>query len=105
MVLYEVNLSVDRDIADAYGTWLQPHIREILALDGFEHAMWYTVESGADAPRVEWCVQYLLRDREALDTYMTEHAERLRGDGLARFEGRFEAHRRVLVSRASVQAG
>lgn len=34
-VVYEVNLEVDADIADAYVAWLVPHMAEMLAIDGF----------------------------------------------------------------------
>ncbi len=104
MVLYEVNLAVDRAVADAYAAWLGPHIAELLRLDGFLGAEWFAVEPEAGAPdegRARWCVQYRLRDRAALQAYFDEHAERLRGDGLARFAGRFEATRRVLVRQAA----
>ena len=32
MVIYEVNLAVDTEVAEAYADWLGPHIDEILAL-------------------------------------------------------------------------
>ena len=109
MVVYEVNLAVDADVADAYAAWLGPHIGEVLAVPGFVSAEWWVVEdapppSDADPgpaapPRVRWSVQYRVESRGALRAYFDEHAERLRGDGLARFGGRFEASRRVLVER------
>ena len=104
MVLYEVNLAIDREIAAAYAAWLGSHIDEILMLDGFVSAEWWRVEppeAAGAGDRVRWCVQYQLRDRAALQAYFDEHAERLRGDGLTRFAGRFEASRRVLVERSA----
>ena len=110
-VLYEVNLAVDREIADGYAAWLGPHIQEVLAVDGFTGAEWWEVEAEGAAPeasgagtsdgRAQWCVQYRLRDRAALQAYFDHHAARLRGDGLARFAGRFEATRRVLAERGA----
>ena len=41
MLIYEVNLTVDEDIATEYSTWLREHIREMLTIDGFEAAAWY----------------------------------------------------------------
>ncbi|MDX1420132.1 MAG: DUF4286 family protein, partial [Rubricoccaceae bacterium] len=77
-----------------------------LALDGFLGADWFEVEPEADTRdgRVRWCVQYRLRDRAALQDYFDRHAARLRGDGLTRFEGRFEATRRVLRRHTAFQA-
>ncbi|WP_412069889.1 DUF4286 family protein [Rubrivirga sp. IMCC43871] len=98
MVIYEVNLAVDADVAEAYAEWLAPHIDEIVALPGFVSADWWAVEE-ASPKRVGWCVQYHVADRAALADYFTHHADRLRGDGLARFAGRFHASRRVLLPR------
>lgn len=98
MVIYEVNLTVDADIADDYTAWLAPHIEEVVAVDGFTSADWWIVEpDGEDSLHVRWCVQYRVESRDALAIYFRDHAERLRGDGLARFGGRFTASRRVLV--------
>ncbi len=100
MVIYEVNLAIDADVADAYAAWLAPHIDEVLAVPGFGSAEWWAVEAdGEDRQRVRWCVQYRVESREALQDYFDEHAERLRGDGLARFGGRFDAARRILLPR------
>ena len=106
MVIYEVALSVDAEIADAYAAWLAPHIDEVLAVPGFVSAEWWAVEppdgdaeAGDLGARVEWVVHYRVESRAALTTYFEEHAARLRGDGLDRFGGRFTATRRVLVPR------
>ena len=44
MVIYEVNLAVDLEIADAYAAWLAPHIDRVLAVPGFVSAEWWAVE-------------------------------------------------------------
>lgn len=101
MVIYEVNLAVEPDAAEAYAAWLGPHIQEVLLCDGFLSAEWLRVEpdvaddAGEGGP-VRWCIQYRLRDRAALDAYLAGPAARLRADGVARFGGRFTATRRVL---------
>lgn len=98
MVIYEVNLAVDPEVAGAYAAWLGPHIEEVLAVPGFVSAEWWDVEA-VPGGRVRWCVQYRVERREALQAYFEEHAARLRGDGLDRFGGRFEASRRILRPR------
>lgn len=105
MIIYEVNLDVDAEAAGAFAAWLGPHIAEILALEGFEGADWWErdpIMEGRDGEaRALWTVQYRLRDRAALEDYLAHHAARLRGDGLARFAGRFTASRRVLAPRGA----
>ncbi len=95
MTIYEVNLFVDTAIADEYAEWLKGHVDEMLEIDGFQEATWYAVENDNDAEE-HWCIHYRLDNREALEAYFNGPAERMRGDGLRHFRGRFTAERRVL---------
>lgn len=98
MVVYEVSIDVDAPLRADYLAWLRGHVDEILALPGF---------TGADILEVldpacgdGWfgvCVQYRLRDAAALESYLREHAPRMRADGIARFGDRMRARRRVLA--------
>lgn len=96
-VIYEVNLDLDADIADAYLLWLDEHIEVMCALPGFSGASVYeVVEPHADAGRQRLSVHYTLNDQAALDAYLSDHAAQMRAEGEARFGGRFRASRRVL---------
>lgn len=96
-VIYEVNLDLDAAIRDDYVAWLLPHMREIRALPGFIDARLFEVdEPAAEGGRVSLSVHYSLSSESALETYLREHAPRLRADGEARFGGRFRASRRIL---------
>lgn len=98
-VLYEVNLDVDAAIASDYRVWLRDHVAQLLALPGFVDARIFEVADPPPAPgRVALCCHYRLRDAAALEAYFEQHAPRLRGDGIARFGGRFSASRRVLTT-------
>lgn len=94
MILYEVRIAVDRELAEEYRGWLEPHIHEIIALPGFEYAELLREEGTPE--RAVFVTHYWLRDRIALEGYLRDHAPRLRDDGLRRFGGRFSAERRVL---------
>lgn len=86
MVVYEVNLEFDVAIAEEYRAWLDIHIREILALPGFVSAQLHEVlDPRPTAGRLGLSVRYLVRDDASLDSYLREHAPRLRADGLQRF--------------------
>jgi antibiotic biosynthesis monooxygenase (ABM) superfamily enzyme len=93
MIVYEVRAAVDAEVADAYRAWLDPHVREILAIPGFTGAE-LLVEDGEAGRRV-YCVRYHLADRAALEAYLRDHAPRLRADAQVRFGDRFTATRRV----------
>ena len=104
MIVYEVNLTVDREIADDYAAWLKDHVREMLALPGFVSAEWledvdYDHSEGAD-PR--WTILYRLGSHDDLTRYFEEDAERMRADGLDRFGTQFKATRRVLQTKGTV---
>lgn len=102
MIVYEVNLFVARAIGAEFRAWLDAHVREIVALPGFEGAQVFERLEPAPAPdELVFCTQYRLRDDAALADYLREHAPRLRADGIARFGERFRAERRVLRAGAS----
>lgn len=97
MLVYEVNLEVDTAIAGGYRAWLDAHVAGILTLPGFSGARILDVLEPAPPPdRIALCVQYVLRDRAAFDSYLHEHASRLRADSDARFGERVHAQRRLL---------
>lgn len=108
MLVYEVNLSVDAGIGEAYAAWLHEHVAAMLRLDGFLGAEIFSRrpadEGREDDGRVHWTVHYRLRDRDALETYFETHAEAMRRDGVDRFGDRFTATRRILEPWPSVEA-
>lgn len=102
MIVYEVNLFVQRAIETEYRAWLDEHVREILALPGFESAeVFERREPATDEGEFVLCTQYRLRDAAALAHYLREHAPRLRAEGIARFGDGFRAERRVLERSAA----
>lgn len=102
VIVYEVNLEVDRGVAAEFYRWLRVHVAEIVALPGFWGADVYERRDPPAAEgRVAWCVQYRLHDADALQTYLREHAPRLRADGTNRFGSAFSATRRVLAPAAA----
>lgn len=97
MVLYEVSVRVEREVAAAYLAWLPGHVQRILALPGFESAEAFeVVENPPDAGCLLLCVHYRLRDAQALDAYLRDHAAGMRAESAERFGHRARASRRIL---------
>ncbi|UTW45611.1 DUF4286 family protein [bacterium SCSIO 12696] len=97
MLIYEVNLTVSRDIASDYRRWLQIHIEEMLKNPGFQAAKFYqrdADEAGGDGEC--WTVHYFVESRAALNDYFDGPAGEMREQGIRRFGGKFSANRRVL---------
>ncbi len=105
MVIYEVNLRVDAEIAAEFDAWLVPHVAEMLAGSGFQRAKrWVQLDApDSEVPSVWWTVHYEVDSMESLQAYFEGPAAQMRGDGLARFGGRFDATRRVLGSSEHAQ--
>ena len=61
MLLYEVNLHLDADLAGAFEPWLRSHMQEMLAFDGFTRAVRFELEPTPDT--LHWTVHYHVRDR------------------------------------------
>ena len=99
MIVYEVNCLVEQQVAEAFAVWLQEHVAEITALDGFIGSEVLTLledDRIQDRGVVGFSVRYLLTDRDALDHYLTHHAPAFRQDGIDRFGEHLTAYRRVL---------
>lgn len=94
MILYEVRIAIDHELAAEYREWLEAHMREILALPGFEFAE--MLREDTSGGRAIFVCHYWMQGRDALENYLREHAPRLRADGISRFGDRFSAERRVL---------
>lgn len=95
--LYCVEIEIDAELADAYAAWLADHVAEIAALPGVLEARWYQRLEPRTEGRVGFRCDYHFASAQALEVYLTEHALRLRADGIARFGGRFAAQRSVLM--------
>lgn len=95
MIIYEVNLDLDCVIKSSFDTWLKGHIAEILQLPGFTKADWYGVDSD-NKERINYSIQYHLKDRNSLDNYLKNHSARLREYAERHFSGKFTVTRRIL---------
>jgi hypothetical protein len=97
VIVYEVNLALERALAHEYLPWLREHVQQMLALPGFEQAEVFAIDAtDPSAPQTEFAVQYRLRDEAALQDYFARHAADMRAQGFARFGDRVQARRRVL---------
>lgn len=97
MLIYEVNLDVDKDIAEAFLEWLTTHIEEIVTLEGFTGAQLFERDNEEGTDKTLWTTHYFLTDRTSYENYLQNHAPAFRQDGLDKFGGKFMASRRVLT--------
>jgi hypothetical protein len=102
-VVYEVALELDPRIVGEYDTWLELHMREVLACEGFETGRVFVPEDArADDGWVRRTVHYHVASRDQLQRYFDGPAAALRQQGLDRFGTKFRASRRVLAPRSEL---
>lgn len=103
MLLYEVNLAVNQEIADDFKKWLSTHIPEVVKAGNFESAEWFSrrpEDKGSQTTnQLLWTIQYRVKDRKTLEAYLEKQAPRLRQEGLDRFGNQFKATRRILETK------
>ena len=95
MIIYNVTINVDKTITGEWLEWIKEHIPQVLATGKFKEAK-LTKVLVEDDETDTYSVQYRAHSREALDSYYTEDADRLRGDGLKRFTDKMLAFRTEL---------
>lgn len=98
-VLYEIDYVAEAAIEGPFDTWLRDHTADVLQFDGFLSAELLDDDTAAPPGQVRRLVQYRLRNRAALETYLREHAPRMRAQGIEKFGERYRAQRRVLAHR------
>lgn len=100
MIIYEVTIRIDQELAEAYRAWLGDHVRELLTLPGFLSAEVFVREPDcaeqAERPQ-ELVVAYRLESRQALERYLAEQAPAMRAKADEFFAGRYRIERRVLA--------
>jgi len=93
--IYEVTLTVDREVIDVFDGWLAHHVEEMLAIPGFERARVFALEDESDG-RARRVTHYYLESEDQLEQYFAGPADKMRQSGIDRFGDQLSATRRVL---------
>ena len=102
MVIYEVNLSIDKSIYSKYKLWLNDHIKEVLQLPGFVQAYLLKEEQNEVFDQHKLTVQYQLESRSDLERYFTEFAAKMREEGTKLFGEKYSATRRIFETQVVI---
>ena len=96
MIIYNVTVNVDESINQEWLNWIKLHIPKVLATGKFIDAKLTKVLIEEEMGGTTYSVQYKALSREALDSYYTNDAERLRNEGLKQFADKMLAFRTEL---------
>lgn len=88
MHIYNVTINIDESVHDEWVKWMkEEHIPDMLATGKFTQALMSRVLVKEAMGGITYSVQYQTKDRETLNLYYQEDAERLRKES-KRFEGK-----------------
>jgi Domain of unknown function (DUF4286) len=97
MVIYEVNLNIHNEIYHDYYQWLLEHINDMLKFEGFNSAEVGLVEHEEEDGKIRIRVSYFINTYGNLRHYLTNHAPKMRAEGVEKFGDKFTASRRIIV--------
>lgn len=97
MVLYNVTVKVDEDIADEWVQWMkQKHIPDVMETGKFYDHNLMRLVGMDEADGITFAVQYYCESFEALEQYEEHHAPKLQEEHSQRYGDKFVAFRTVL---------
>jgi hypothetical protein len=96
MIIYNVTLSVDEDVAVEWLQWMKTvHIPDVMATGLFLDNRICRVLAEEEGG-LTYAVQYTCADMATYERYKSEHAPRLQAETQRKYGGRFAAFRTLL---------
>lgn len=96
MILYNVTVSIDPQIAEEWLSWMRSkHIPDVMATGCFIESRISRVH-GEEEGGVTYAITYLSLNKELMDTYQNTHAPNLQKEHSELFQGKFAAFRTLL---------
>ena len=97
MILYNVTIKIDAEIAEEWMQWMQKvHIPDVMATGLFEAHRISRLLFQDESDGITYSIQYTLTDLQTLEKYQKEHAPRLQAEHTQRYKGRFVAFRTLM---------
>lgn len=97
MYIYNVTINIDESVHDSWLAWMkEAHIPEMLATGKFTEAKMCRVMVEEEMGGITYSIQYSCPSKDHLAKYYAEDAQRMREDGIGRFEDKFVAFRTEL---------
>ncbi len=97
MIIYNVTINIDESVHEDWLQWMKcEHIPDMLSTKKFTGAKICKVLVEEEMGGLTYAVQYRVKDRETLNLYYKEDADRMRSAGLRLFADKFVAFRTEL---------
>ena len=99
MIIYNVTVSVDQEIAPDWLAWMKAtHMPDVLATGCFTESRIFKVLGAEEQGGLTYAVQYMAKDMAAYERYQEQFAAGLQTDVLIRYPDRIAAFRTLLES-------
>jgi len=96
MVVYNVTISLDVEIAENWLNWMSDtHVPDVMATGHFRDCKICRVHGEEDGG-ITYAIMYTAISQEDLDTYQEKHSPRLQQEHSAKFKGKFASFRTLL---------
>jgi hypothetical protein len=97
MIIYNVTIKVNSDIADAWLNWMKTeHIADVMGTGLFVDARLCRLLEQDETEGVTFAAQYFCNSLAEYNTYIDKHAQQMRDKGFKLFGGKFIAFRTVM---------
>jgi hypothetical protein len=97
MLIYNVTIQVEKEIAAQWLHWLKhEHIPDLMNTGCFSSYQVVKLLDVDESEALTYAVQYYANNRELLDKYLDEHAAELRKKGSEKWGDRFVAFRTIM---------
>lgn len=97
MIIYNVTINIDESVHQQWLDWMQKkHINEVLSTGKFFKAKFIKVLVEEEMGGITYSVQYFAHNKDLLNLYYKEDAERLRTEGFKLFGDKMLAFRTEL---------
>ncbi|HYD22831.1 MAG TPA: DUF4286 family protein [Flavipsychrobacter sp.] len=98
MIIYNVTVKVDKSIVEEWLRWMrQEHIPDLMKTGLFVDAKLCRLLEQDETDGKTYVAQYFLDSLEHYNSYIAEHASRMRDKGFKRFGNKFIAFRTVMA--------
>jgi hypothetical protein len=97
MIVYNVTIKVENDIAEEWVKWMkEEHMPDLQNTGLFTEYRLCRLLEQDEAEGVTFSAQYTCINMDAYNSYINTHAETMRNKAFSRFGGRFIAFRSVM---------
>lgn len=97
MIIYNVTVNVDHDVAEDWLTWMiDAHIPDVLNTGMFHDYSILRLVGDEKSGGITYAIQYRTQNMAMYERYKDEFAPALQADAMQRFAGKFVAFRTLL---------